>query len=298
MDFIKNILEPLNYIINFRIFQIGQTPVTISSVVMFFLVSIFFFMLSRFISRVILKKIFNRVMLDEGTEYNLLRVTHYITMFVGAIVAFQFVGIDLNGLMVVFGLLSVGIGFGLQNITSNFIAGLILLFERPISVGDRVSIGDIDGDVVEINIRSTTVRSLNNISVIVPNSDFVSSSVINWSHRDTKIRLDIDVGVAYDSDLDLVFAALYEVGRESENVMQTPAPEVLHMGFGDSAWDMQLRVWVDNPKRHPYLRSEVNCAIVRKFKEKGIEIPFPQRDIHLRSPLPLPLLKEAAEKES
>ena len=125
--------------------------------------------------------------------------------------AFQFVGINLSGLAVIFGLLSVGIGFGLQNVTSNFIAGLILLFEQPIKIGDRIMVGDTEGDVLEINIRSTTIRSLNNVSIIVPNSEFVSSNVVNWSHGDPKIRLVVEVGVSYQSDLDTVLRSLQEV---------------------------------------------------------------------------------------
>jgi len=254
---------------------------------MFLLVIAAFFILSRILRRIFLKRIMDHMRLEEGTQYNLTRITHYLVMLTGALVSFQFVGIDLSGFMVVFGLLSVGIGFGLQNITSNFISGLILLIERPIKVGDRITIGNTEGDVMEISMRSTTVRSLNNISIIVPNSEFVSSQVVNWSHRDLKIRLDVDVGVSYGSDLEKVLQALREVAAENEEVLQKPRPDVLHLGFGDSSWNMRLRVWIANPKRHPQVRSAINCAIVRKFRENDIEIPFPQRDLHVRSPLPL-----------
>jgi small-conductance mechanosensitive channel len=189
---------------------------------------------------------------------------------------------------VIFGLLSVGIGFGLQNVTSNFVAGLILLFERPIKVGDRITVGNTEGDVAEINIRSTTIRSLNNIAIIVPNSEFVSSTVINWTYGDQRVRLEIDVGVSYQSDLDIVFRCLREVAEEHREVLKDPKPEVLHTGFGDSSWKIRLRAWISNPKTHPQVRSALNCAIVRKFRENGVEIPFPQRDLHVRSPLPVP----------
>ena len=248
-----------------------------------------FGLVSRIIGRLIMHRALRRLRMAEGTAYTILRITHYTIMLVGALVAFQFIGIDLSGLAVIFGLLSVGIGFGLQNITSNFISGLILLFERPIRVGDRVTVGDVEGDITEINIRSTTVRSLNNISIIVPNSDFVSSQVVNWSHRDPKVRLEVDVGVSYGSDLDVVLRCLNEVAAENDDVLKTPVPEVLHTGFGDSSWNMRLRAWVADPKRHWYVRSALNCAIVRKFREEGVEIPYPQRDLHLRSPLPLPV---------
>ena len=216
-----------------------------------------------------------------------MRINHYIIIIIGAVVAFQFIGIDLSGLAVIFGLLSVGIGFGLQNITSNFVAGLILLFERPIKIGDRVLVGDTEGDVTDISIRSTTIRSLNNVSIIVPNSEFVSSNVVNWSHGDSKIRLNIEVGVSYNSDLDMVLKCLYEVAQENKDVLKYPKADVLLKEFGDSSWNMVLRVWINDPKGHHIVRSDINCAIVRKFRANKVEIPFPQRDLHLRSSEPL-----------
>jgi len=246
-------------------------------------------MTSRFVRSVVLRPALARLRLDEGTRYTFTRITHYIILTVGVLVAFDVIGVNLRGLVVVLGFLSVGIGFGLQNLTSNFISGLILLAERPIRVGDRVTVGEIEGDVTDINIRSTTVRSMNNISIIVPNSDFVSSKVVNWSHRDPKVRIDINVGVSYTSNLETVLQALKEVAHECPEVLRKPEPEVLHLGFGDSAWDMRLRVWIQDPKRHPIVRSDLNCAIVRKFRKCGVEIPFPQRDLHVRSPLPVPL---------
>jgi small-conductance mechanosensitive channel len=221
----------------------------------------------------------------------MVRIGHYVVMFIGTLIAFQFVGLDLSSLTVILGLLSVGIGFGLQNITSNFISGIILLFERPIKVGDRVTVGDVEGDVQSINMRSTTVTSLRNITIIVPNSDFISNTVTNWSYGDLKIRVDIDVGVSYGSDLDKVLKALREVAEENRDVMQKPEPQVLLMNFGESSWDMQLRFWLPSPERYYRVRSDINCAIVRKFREYDIEIPFPQRDLHVRSPLPVPILE-------
>jgi len=183
--------------------------------------------------------------------------------------------------------LSVGIGFGLQNLTSNFIAGVILLFEQHIKVGDRVTVGDTEGDVAEINIRSTTIHSLNNVAIVVPNSEFISGTVINWSHGDPRTRLENDVGVSYDSDLDTVIRCLTEAAEEHAEVLKHPAPEVLHRGFGDSAWNMRLRAWVDTPQGRIRIQSDIYCAIVKRFREHHVEIPFPQRDLHLRSPLPL-----------
>lgn len=283
----------LRRVFNVTLFEINKQPITVSNLLMFVLVISLFAVISRIIRRIFHAQVFPRLAIDQGTQYTLLRITHYLIIVIGAIVAFQFIGIDLTGLAVIFGLLSVGIGFGLQNVTSNFVAGLILLFERPIRVGDRITVGDKEGDVVEINIRSTTIRSLNNIAIIVPNSEFVSSTVINWTYADQRIRLEIDVGVSYSSDLDTVLRALREVAEEHPEVLTNPAAEVLHTGFGDSSWNMRLRAWIGDPKRHPQIRSALNCAIVRKFRENGVEIPFPQRDLHVRSPLPVPLVAAA-----
>jgi small-conductance mechanosensitive channel len=230
-----------------------------------------------------------RFQVDEGISLTLTRLTHYFIMAIGALIAFQFLGVDLSGLAVIFGFLSVGIGFGLQNITSNFIAGLILLFERPIKIGDRVLVHDTEGDVLDINIRSTTIRSLQNVDIIVPNSDFISNAVVNWSHGDLRIRMSIDVGVSYSSNIDDVLTALAEVGREHPDVIKDPAPRVMFRSFGDSSWNMSLVVWTHDASEHHRLRSDLNIAIVRKFRDFGIEIPFPQRDLHLRSATTLPV---------
>jgi small-conductance mechanosensitive channel len=141
-------------------------------------------------------------------------------------------------------------------------------------------------------MRSTTVNSLRNISIIVPNSDFISSKVTNWSYGDPLIRVDIDVGVSYNSDLDLVLKTLEEVAAENPDVLTDPEPQVLLLSFGDSAWDMQLRYWMPSPDKYYRVRSDINCAIVRKFRENNVEIPFPQRDLHVRSPLPVPFSGE------
>jgi small-conductance mechanosensitive channel len=282
-----NILEFIRKVFGLTLFSIGQTPVTLTSLILFLSFFIIFVLLSRWITKMLGSKVLSRLHIEEGTRYNFERVVYYTLVIIGAVLAFQFIGINLTGLAVIFGLLSVGIGFGLQNITSNFVAGLILLFERPVAVGDRVTVGDAEGDVVEINIRSTTIRTMNNIAIIVPNSEFVSEKVINWSHGEKKIRLDIDVGVSYNSDLDTVIHCMKEVADESEHVLKFPEPVVHLVSFGDSSWNMQLRCWIADPKQHPSIRSEINCEIVRKFRENNVEIPYPQQDLHVRSSIPL-----------
>ena len=284
---VNEIGNTIESVLHFPLFTINQTPITIASIFIFVVIIVIFIFLSRIMKNKLLKALLNKLHIEEGIQFTLVRITQYTITFIGTIVALQFIGIDLSGLAVIFGFLSVGIGFGLQNVTSNFIAGLILLFERPISVGDRVTVGETEGDVTNINIRSTTIQSLNNISYIVPNSEFISSTVVNWSHGDKKIRLDLDVGVSYSSDLDTVLKALHEVADENKEVLSNPKPEVHFLEFGDSSWNMRLRVWIPTPKRYYYIKSDLNCAIARKFAQYNIEIPFPQRDLHLRSSIPV-----------
>ena len=293
---LAEVIETIQYGMHFRLFEINKTAITLSSLIMFVAVIFVFALISKLLRRIASSHIFSHLIVDQGTQYTLNRIGHYIIMTIGALVAFQFIGVDLTGLAVILGFLSVGIGFGLQNITSNFVAGLILLFERPIKVGDRVTVGDQEGDVMEIKMRSTTIRTLNNIAVIVPNSSFIASTVVNWSYGDRRVRLEIEVGVSYGSDLEKVLRVLKEVGDEHPEVLKHPQTEVLHAGFGDSAWNMKLRAWIAEPQRHPQISSELYCAIVRKFRENGIEIPFPQRDLNVRSPLPVPFMSTASAK--
>lgn len=288
----EEIFSYLWEILNFRIFTFGEAPITVASILIFLILLLFFIGAGILARRALDRRVFKRIKIDAGTSYTLSRITQYLIITIGVLISFNFVGINLSSLTVIFGLLSVGIGFGLQNITANFISGLIILFERPISVGDRVVVSDIEGDVMEINIRSTMVRTVNNIYIIVPNSEFVSKDVINYSHGDPSYRLDIDVGVSYGSDLDTVLKALKEVADENKSVMQKPASEVHLIEFGDSSWNMQLRTWIADVKHYPQIRNELNQAIVRTFQREAIEIPFPQRDLHVRSSVKLPIGEE------
>lgn len=268
-----------------QLFSIQNTPVTFLKLVIFVLLIIGFSVFAAFVKRILNHKILPRFIRDSGLCYTLSRMSQYVIVIIGIFISFQFLGINMTGLAVIFGFLSVGIGFGLQNITSNFISGLIVLFERPISVGDRVTVNQIEGDVQEINIRSTTVKTLDNISIIVPNSEFVSKDVINFSHGDTSYRLSVEVGVSYSSDLDKVLKAMSEVAEESDDVLEHPPYEVQLRGFGPSAWDMKLLVWIPDVKKRYQVLNKLNQAIVRKFAEYDIGIPFPQRDLHIRSGL-------------
>ncbi len=297
IDSVLNIPDPTNYsvgeifdyigdFLQVTLFKIADTPVTFLSILIFILFIVGFTYLGSFMKRLLKDKILPRFINDSGLRYTLARMSQYVIVIIGLFVSFQFLGVDLTGLAVIFGFLSVGIGFGLQNITSNFISGLIVLFERPISVGDRVEVNGIEGDVEEINIRSTTVKTLQNISIIVPNSEFVSKDVINYSHGDPTYLLVVNVGVSYGSDLDLVLKALDEVAEESKHVLKRPKHRIHLRNFGDSSWDMKLLVMIRDVKERYNVLNELNQSIVHKFREYDIEIPFPQRDINFRNELP------------
>jgi len=208
-------------------------------------------------------------------------------VIIGAFVIIQSVGINLGSLNVLAGALGVGIGFGLQNVANNFISGLIILFERPIKVGDRIDVGNIAGDVVKISARSTMVNTNDNISVIVPNSEFINQRVINWSHNDRNIRFHVPVGVSYNEDPAQIKKILLDVAENNMNVLKRPAPDVLFTEYGDSSLNFDLMVWTSTYINKPIiLKSQLYYEIFEKFKEYNIEIPFPQRDLHIRSGLP------------
>lgn len=280
-----SIKETFNYlgdVLQLTLFKIADTPVTFLSIIVFIIFIVGFTYLALFVKQLLQNTILPRFINDSGLRYTLSRMSQYIIIIIGFFVSVQFLGVDLTGLAVVFGFLSVGIGFGLQNITSNFISGLIVLFERPISVGDRVEVNGIEGDVKEINIRSTKIKTMDNISIIVPNSEFVSKDVINYSHGDPSYMLVVEVGVSYNSDLDTVLKALDEVAKENKSVLSKPKHRVQLRSFGDSAWNMKLLVMIPNVRNRYIVLDELNQAIVKKFKEYEIEIPFPQRDITLK----------------
>ena len=180
--------------------------------------------------------------------------------------------------------LGIGIGFGLQNVASNFISGLIILFERPIKIGDRIEVGVIEGDVVEIGARSTKVLTNDNITVIVPNSKFITENVVNWMYNGPTVRFRVPVNVAYGSDIQLVERLLLEVARANSDVLKEPEPVVRFIGFGESALKFELRPWSTTlVHRKGKLFSSLNSAIYQSFQVHGIEMPFPQRDLHIRS---------------
>jgi small-conductance mechanosensitive channel len=270
-----------------KIIKIGNVEVTLFLIIVAILIISLASRVSKISTNVILPGIYNRYHLDKGMRFTLDRIVHYSIMIVAIVVSLTTVGINLSALTVFAGIISVGIGFGLQNIASNFISGIILLFERPIKVGDRVVIDNIIGDVEKINMRATIIKTVHNEHIIVPNSYFLEEKVINRSFGDPRIRIVIPIGVAYGTDVEKVRDLLLEAAMEehlvSPDVLLTPEPFVNFVGFGDSALNFELLVWIGDPNKSVLIKSNLNFRINRIFNEKNIDIPYPQMDLHIRS---------------
>ena len=232
--------------------------------------------------------LFNRFLvnsgLDRALQYAIAQIISNVVLVVGVLIVLENTGIHLGALAVFAGAVGVGVGFGLQNIASNFISGLVILAERPITIGDRVEVAGITGQVQQIRARSTVIRTNDNITMIVPNTKFIDSPVTNWTYGDPRVRFRIPVGVAYGSDIAKGREALLAAGRENPNTLKDPAPSVFLEKFGDNSIDFELVVWSSEMSARPSrYRSDLNFAIEQKFREAGIEIAFPQRDLHIRS---------------
>lgn len=269
---------------NFSLIQMGALDVTPSFVVKSILYVVLLAFSANLISRVLRKRVFAHLPFDEGKKFALSRFASYLVFSIGLVVGLQGLGVNLNSLTVLGGAIGIGVGLGLQGIANNFVSGLILLMERPIKVGDRVQVDDLNGDVINIAGRSTWVRTNDNVVMIIPNSEFISQRVINWTANDRRIRFALPLGVSYGSDPEQVREVLLEVAASNSDVLATPKADVLFTGFGDSSLDFELRVWTETRVQTPHiLKSDLYFEVFRKFAEHGIEIPFPQRDLHVRS---------------
>jgi small-conductance mechanosensitive channel len=281
---IKDFWSKLNELLNVVIFDIKGSDFTLLTLLFIIISSILLVFLSKRLSKLLVKKVLNRYIKDTGVSDSIGTIFRYSVIVIGFITIFQSAGFDLSTLGLLAGALGVGIGFGLQNVTNNFISGIIILFERPIKVGDRIEVGDINGDVYSISMRSTTVITNDNISVIVPNSEFINSQVINWSHNDRRVRFKFPLGVSYNEDPERVRKLVLEVLHSHPGVLDEPKPDLWFEGYGDSSLDFNLAVWTSDYIQRPgVFKSELYYAIFKKFGEHKIEIPFPQRDIHLKS---------------
>lgn len=276
MNWIK---ESLKYL-STPLFEISGNKISLVSVllacVVFFLTTRLAKMTEKFMLRILRDK-----GLESGVSGSIATITRYVVLTTGILITLDTVGISLSSLTALGAVLMVGIGFGLQNIAQNFISGLIILFERPIKVGDHVTVNGVSGRVSEIGARSTLLHTRDDVAIIVPNSQFISEQVVNQSFTGEKMRVHMDVGVAYGSDTANVEEILMEIASSNNHVLKYPAPVVFFEGFGDSSLDFTLAIWIDNIWEQRKILSDIRFAVDQKFRDHNITIPFPQRDLHI-----------------
>jgi len=264
-------------------YQIGSIEVSVTRLIEGVIILVVVLLFSRTVSRLLQKSISKKAYLDPGLRYTLGRLAQYIVITLGVLLALKVAfSLDLTSIAVIFTALSVGIGFGLQYIAADIASGFILLFERPVRVGDRITIGEDEGDVQSINLRTTVVATNDRVSIIVPNSRLVSQRLINWSYGDPRARIAIHVGVACDSDVQIVTETLLKAAEDVDNVLKDPPAKVQFLKFGDWSLDFRLLVWTNRPRLHTQIRSDINYRIEKLFRDAHIEIPFPQTELRLR----------------
>lgn len=239
--------------------------------------------ISKAIQALLLKNVLPRYRAEKGVQLSITRLAHYAILTIGFIVMLRVLGFQLNQLTLLGGALGVGIGFGLQAIVNNFASGLILLFERPIKVGDTIQLGSEWGEVKQLGLRATIIQTFDNAEIVVPNSDLITSQVTNWTLADRRVRVRVPVGVAYGSDVDKVMEILFACGNANPMVLSNPKPVVYFLAFGASSLDFELRVWIPEFLDKVTVLSELNQDIDSEFAANNIEIPFPQSDLHLRT---------------
>lgn len=282
MENFRDIFAALRNALEIPIFTLGNSPVTLWAILQMLVLVVFLFYFSGKVRSWIVERVLSRTNMEVGARQATGVIIRYSIIAIGFAIIFQTAGIDLTALNVLAGAIGLGLGFGLQNIVNNFICGIVILFERPIKVGDRIVVGEVEGDVVHIGSRSTTVVSNDNISIIVPNSSFITENIVNWSHNDRKVRFRIPVSVAYGTDVALVERVLLEVAADNPDVLENPPPAVRLMEFGDSGLGFELRAWSTTLiHKRGLLTSSLNIAIYRSFTEHNIEIPYPRRDVKI-----------------
>ncbi|MFT6071429.1 MAG: small-conductance mechanosensitive channel [Bacteriovoracaceae bacterium] len=264
------------------LFEISGNKFSIMSLILACIVFYLSVILSRMTERFI-KNLLDGKDIDPGVKDSISTFTRYLVVIIGTLITLDTVGVSLSSLAALGAVLMVGIGFGLQNITQNFIAGLIILIERPIKLGDLVEVKGVSGKVIQIGARSTLVNTRDDITIIVPNSQFIAEQVINESFSGERIRLHISVGVAYGTDTRKVETVLKEVGNAHDKVLDYPGPSVIFVSFGDSSLNFELRVWTKELWDNESLKSDIRFAIDEAFRTEKIAIPFPQRDLHIKS---------------
>ena len=271
-----------------RVWEIGNLKISIGNILLFFISIWLAVQIARFVRFVLEGDVLPRLNLARGVPGAISSIMTYLIIGFGIIIAMVTAGIDLSSFALLAGALGVGIGFGLQDIVRNFISGLILIFERPIQIGDAVQVDDISGRVLKIGIRSSIIKTWQGAEVIVPNGNLISNKLVNWTLSDQLRRIDIKTGVAYGTDVKLVMQTLLKCATDHQQILTKPAPYVLFNDFAESYLEFELRCWTSNYTDWIFIKSEIMVAIDEAFAREKIVIPFPQRDLHLKSGFDLP----------
>lgn len=264
-------------------FEVGSLRLSVLDLLVGALLFVVLLASTRWLQGVLERRFFPQTRLTPSIRHSLKVSVGYAGLLIAALAAISVIGIDLSNIAIIAGALSVGIGFGLQNIVNNFVSGLILLIERPVKAGDWIRVGEHQGFVQRIKVRATEIETFQRYSVIIPNAELLSSSVINLTYRDAVARIDIPVGVAYHSDAELVRKTLLEAADSHAAVMRTPVPFVLFNDFGASSLDFELRCFIPDARNIFFVATDLRFDILRRFRERGIEIPFPQRVVHIQN---------------
>ncbi|MFB2924250.1 mechanosensitive ion channel family protein [Aerosakkonema funiforme] len=286
----QKIVDVIVYSLTAPIIPLGDKSYSVIQVII--LIALFYGLLivTRTVKNVLRSRILGLTGMNRGAQEAIATIAFYGLIFIGTVVLLQLWGLDLSSLTIFAGVLGVGIGLGLQGIAKEFVSGLVIIFERPIQVGDFVNVGDFMGTVERISVRSTEIRTLDRVSIIVPNSRFLENEVVNWSHSGFVTRLRLPIGVAYGSDLSKVRDALIDATKDYPDVVSDPPPNVIFRGFGDYSLQLELLVWIKEPRQQVIVKSDLYFRIDTILRDRNIEIPFPQRDFHVRSgALPLEL---------
>ena len=274
-------------VLTFRLIDSPNMKVTAFRLIIGITLLVAVLILSGRLSTVLDRRIAKRTHINAGLRYTIARLLRYLLLVIGLVSVLKGAfDLDLTSIAVLFTALSVGIGFGLQYIAADIASGFILLFERPVRVGDRITIGEDEGDVQSIKLRTTIIYTNDRIAIIVPNSRLVSQRVINWSYGDPRARIAIPISVATTSDVDQVTTTLLQASENVESVLTEPQPKVQFLRFGEYSLDFRLLVWTRQPSRHVQIKSDINYRIERLFRESGIEIPYPKQEFLLRQVLP------------
>lgn len=263
-------------------FSIGNQQFSLIQLLLGIIAFVMLLGITRLIQRTADRRFFTRMRVDEGVRSSLKTLIGYVGLVIAFMTTVGMIGFDLSNLAIIAGALSVGIGFGLQSIVNNFVSGLILLFERPIKVGDWVVTSSGEGIVKKISVRSTEIETFDRSSIIVPNSELISNAVTNWTHKNRLGRVTVPVGVSYNEDPDRILEILKGIPKKVDIVLNYPEPLILFTGFGDSSLDFELRAYIADVSNSLGARTALRVAIFKAFREEGVEIPFPQRDLHLR----------------